>query len=96
MVYKIKKDLHKRHLYIKFFYNKKVFQTFYKNPKLSIEERQLLKLNNLKINNHKNSITKLKNHCILTQNTKSIYKCVKLSRHTFKNMVLNGQLPGCV
>lgn len=96
MVYKIKKDLKKRQLYIKFFYLKKIYQTFYKNPKLSIEERQLLKLKNLKFNNCKNSITKIKNHCILTQNTKSIYKCVKLSRHSFKNMVLNGQLPGCV
>lgn len=96
MVYKIKKDLNKRHLYLKTFYYRNIFKSFYKNPKLSIEERHLLKLISLKINNHTNSITKLKNHCILTQNSKSIYKCVKLSRHTFKNMVLNGQLPGCV
>lgn len=96
MVSKIKKDLNKRKSNIKTYFLKKVYQTFFKNPKLSIEERQFLKLKNLKINTCKNSITKIKNHCILTQNSKSIYKCVKLSRHIFKNMVLNGQLPGCV
>lgn len=42
------------------------------------------------------SIVKLKNHCIITSNTKSVYKIVKLSRHEFKNKVLNGQLPGCI
>lgn len=94
MVFKIKKDLIKRKHFIKNFYKKELLKSFYKNPKLSIEERQIIKLNSLKRIKFNYSIVKLNNHCILTQGTKSIYKSVKLSRHSFKNMVLNGQLPG--
>ena len=94
MVFKIKNDLFKRKLYIKNFLKKELNKSFFKNPACSIEERQFIKLKNLK--KFKFSICRIKNHCILTQNTKSIYKNVKLSRHIFKNMVLNGQLPGCI
>jgi ribosomal protein S14 len=92
MVCKIKKDLKLRKKVIKIFFNKQLLKSFIKNPKISIEERQYLKYKfNFK---YKASISKLRNHCIISQNTHSIYKYVKLSRHLFKKMVLNGNLPG--
>ena len=93
MVYKIKKDFILRKNFVKIFFYKQLLKSFFKNPKLSIEERQFLKYKyNFK---YKNSISKLRNHCIISQNSHSVYKCVKLSRHIFKRMVLNGTLPGC-
>ena len=92
MVCKIKKDLQLRKKVIKVFFNKQLLKSFIKNPKISIEERQYLKYKfNFK---YKVSISKVRNHCIISQNTHSIYKYVKLSRHLFKKMVLNGNLPG--
>lgn len=96
MVYKIKKDLKLRKLYIKNYIFKQILKSFIKNPLLSLEERQFLKLKYLSNYKYNYSIARLRNHCILTQNTHSIYKSTKLSRHIFKNMVLNGNLPGCV
>lgn len=95
MVYKIKNDLTIRKNLIKVFFNKQLLKSFIKNPKISLEERQYLKYKfNLKYKS-RYSISKVRNHCLLTQNTHSVYKCVKLSRHMFKRMVLNGQIPGC-
>lgn len=92
MVCKIKNDLKLRKNVIKIFFYKQLLKSFIKNPKISIEERQYLKY---KFNSkYKFSISKLRNHCIISQNTHSIYKYVKLSRHLFKKMVLNGNLPG--
>lgn len=96
MGHKIKKDFLLRINFYKKYFKKQLLKSFIKNPKISIEERQFLKI---KFNsNYKKiySISRIKNHCLLTQNTHSIYKSVKLSRHSFKNMVLNGNLPGCI
>jgi len=96
MVYKnkITKDLILRHFYINSYISKQILKTFIKNPVISIEERQYLILKYLKKYKYKYSLSRLRNHCLLTHNTRSIYKCVKLSRHSFKKKVLNGQLPG--
>lgn len=91
MVYKIKKDQKLRNQFIKIIFFKQLLKSFIKNPKLSLEERQFLKY---KFNKYKISRSKLRNHCIISQNTHSVYRYVKLSRHLFKKMVLNGNLPG--
>lgn len=70
---------------------KQLLRSYIKNPKLSLEERQYLKY---KFSKYKISNSQLRNHCLITQNTHSVYKYVKLSRHLFKKMVLNGNLPG--
>lgn len=96
MVYKIKKDIFLRKKYIKTYITKNLLKAFIKNSNISIEERQYLKY---KYNNkykYYYSINRIKNHCVITQNTHSVYKSVKVSRHLFKHMVLNGQLPGCI
>lgn len=94
MVIKINKDLIYRKNFCQQFIYKELFKSFYKTPALSIEERYV---NFLKFSKNfkKFTITKIQNHCLITQNTHSVYKCVKLSRHEFKKLVLNGQLPGC-
>jgi ribosomal protein S14 len=92
MVHKINKDFKLRKGFVKDFFFKQLLKSFIKNPNISLEERQFLKHKlNLK---YKISSSKLRNHCIMSQNTHSIYKYVKLSRHLFKRMVLNGNLPG--
>lgn len=96
MVNKINKDFLLRKQYIKTYINKNLLKAFIKNPSISNEERQYLKN---KYNNkykYSYSINRIRNHCIISQNTHSVYKSVKLSRHIFKNMALNGQLPGCI
>src|SRR3990167_8173849 len=40
------------------------------------------------------SISRLRSHCFMTGHSRAIYNCVQLNRHHFKNMVLNGHLPG--
>lgn len=92
MVHKIKRDFKLRKKFIKAIFYKQILKSFIKNPKISLEERQYLKYKfsfKYKISN-----SKLRNHCIISQNTHSVYKYVKLSRHLFKAMVLNGNLPG--
>ena len=92
----LKKDYYRRSIIIKNFIKLQIYKSFLKNPKLSIEERQLNFLKKRKIINLNINQSKIRNHCLYTNSTRSIYKYTKLSRHIFKDMVLNGQLPGCI
>jgi ribosomal protein S14 len=94
MVTKIIKNFKLKKLYIKSYIFKQLLKSFINNPKISLEERQYLKNKFLIKYNYKYSITRLRNHCLITYETHSIYKCLKLSRHALKRKVLNGQLPG--
>lgn len=80
--------------YIKFYKLKQLYKSFYKNPKISLQERQYIKFLYYTKFKQKFSITKLRNFCILTKSTHSVYKQTKLARNTFKNYTLNGFLPG--
>lgn len=94
MVSKIIKIFKLKKLYINSFIYKQLLKSFIKNPQLSLEERQYLKNKYLIKYNYKYSICRLRNYCLITYGTHSIYKCLKLSRHMLKKKVLNGQLPG--
>jgi ribosomal protein S14 len=94
MVYKITKDFKLRKNFVKTFFYKELLKSFIKNSKISLEERQFINYKLKYKYKYNYSINRIKNHCIITQNTHSVYKCVKLSRHMFKRMVLNGNLPG--
>lgn len=73
---------------------RQLYKSFYKNPKLSIQERQHIKyIFYMKFKN-KTSIVKFNNYCLLTLSKHSVYKQTKLARNIFKNYTLNGFLPG--
>lgn len=73
---------------------KQLYKSFYKNAKLSIQERQHIKYLFYFKFKSQFSIVKFRNYCLLTHSTHSVYKQTKLARNTFKNYTLNGFLPG--
>ena len=89
------KETNKRKIYLKNFINKQVYHSFLKDSKLTLAERQFIYQKFSKIR-YSSSIVRLKNFCILTGHSRSIYRDVKLSRHKFNTMALNGNIPGCI
>lgn len=79
---------------VKLYKLKQLYKSFYKNPKLSVQERQYLKFIFYTKFKNKFSITKFRSFCLLTNATHSVYKQTKLARNTFKNHTINGFLPG--
>ena len=90
----LNKEFNKRKIFTQNFLNRKVYHSFLKDSKLSLSERQFIyqKLTNIR---YSSSIVRLKNYCILTGHSRSVYRDVKLTRHKFNTMVLNGDIPGC-
>ena len=90
----LNKEFKRRQKYKETFLNKQVHNSFLKDLNFSVAERQVIsqKLNCFKASY---SIARLKNYCILTGHSRSIYRDVNLSRHKFNQMVLNGEIPGC-
>lgn len=89
----LSKEYNRRLINAKHFLDKQVHFSFLKDSRLSLPERQVIyqKLNKFSYNY---SIVRLKNYCMLTGHSRSIYRDVKLSRHQFNQMVLNGKVPG--
>lgn len=87
------KEFLRRKRYTKLFLSRQVHNSFLKDYKLSISERQVIyqKLSDYR---YSCSIVRLKNYCMLTGHSRSVYRDVKLSRHKFNQMVLNGEIPG--
>lgn len=94
MVFKINKDFNNRKKFSKFLIKKKIYLSFLRDSSLSLEERQYLYFKLNKIKDSKISQTQFKNYCLLTKNSRSTFKILKMSRHHFKNMTLNGLIPG--
>ena len=89
----LSKEYNRRNKNVENFLKRRVHFSFLKDSSLSLPERQVIyqKLNKFSYNS---SIVRLKNYCMLTGHTRSIYRDVRLSRHQFNKMVLNGQIPG--
>lgn len=89
------KDHFKRKNFVKKFLKKTIYKSLLYNSKISLQERQIIYIKFIKYN-HKFSISRLKTYCFMTGHSRAIYKCVLLNRHFFKNMVLNGAIPGWI
>ena len=89
------REFEKRQMYIKKFLMRRVYFSFLKDSRLSVNERQCIYQKLTKIG-YSYSIVRLKNYCILTGHSRSVYRDVKLTRHKFNTMVLNGNIPGCI
>jgi small subunit ribosomal protein S14 len=91
----LSKEYNKRENYVHNFINRQVYHSFLKDSRLSLPERQNIYQKFSKIR-YSSSIVRLKNFCILTGHSRSVYRDIKLSRHKFNTMVLNGNIPGCL
>jgi len=89
----LNKEYRRRQAYTKNFLNRQVHNSFSKDLNLSLGERQFIQ-NKIQRVRYSISIVRLKNYCMLTGHSRSIYRDVKLSRHKFNQMVLNGEIPG--
>lgn len=90
---KFYKDKFRRHLYHSLEKKKKVLKAIYKNENLPKELRYkaYFILKNFSKNS---SITRIRNRCVITNRSRSIYKNFKLSRLTFRNLANQGYLVG--
>jgi len=63
------------------------------NPKTSIEDRDIA-VNNLDKLPKSSSPIRLRNRCFITGRPRGIIRRFKLSRLSFREMALNGEIPG--
>nr|QPN54057.1 ribosomal protein S14 [Phytophthora chlamydospora] len=90
---KIKKNIKQRYLFKKFEKNRLILKILSKN--LHIEKDLRWKLQQKWFFFHQNSsITRIKNLCVLTGRSKSIYRLFKISRIQLRNLASKGYLPG--
>nr|YP_010507962.1 ribosomal protein S14 [Phytophthora humicola]UXG56309.1 ribosomal protein S14 [Phytophthora humicola] len=90
---KIKKNIKQRYLFQKFEINRLTLKILSKN--LNIEKDLRWKLQQKWFFFHQNSsITRIKNLCVLTGRSKSIYRLFKISRIQLRNLASKGYLPG--
>lgn len=89
----LNKEYDKREQNIKVYLNRQIHKSFLKDITLSLPERQIIYN---KLNKYSRSYSKVrfKNFCMLSGNSRSFYRDVKLSRQKFNQMVLNGLIPG--
>jgi ribosomal protein S14 len=86
-------DKRKRQLYKKYELKRLICKTFLLNKNLpdELRKKRLQELSNLSRNS---SITRIRNHCILTGRTKGILRKFKLSRISFRELASEGSLMG--
>jgi len=86
-------DKRKRQLYKKYELKRLICKAFLLNKNLSDElrKKRLQELSKLSRNS---SITRIRNHCILTGRTKGTLRKFKLSRISFRELASEGSLMG--
>nr|YP_010394177.1 ribosomal protein S14 [Phytophthora tropicalis]YP_010394610.1 ribosomal protein S14 [Phytophthora capsici]UXG56500.1 ribosomal protein S14 [Phytophthora capsici]DAZ88185.1 TPA_asm: ribosomal protein S14 [Phytophthora tropicalis]DAZ88657.1 TPA_asm: ribosomal protein S14 [Phytophthora capsici]DAZ88696.1 TPA_asm: ribosomal protein S14 [Phytophthora capsici] len=90
---KIKKNIKQRYLFKNFEKNRLTLKIISKN--LNIEKDLRWKLQQKWFFFHQNSsITRIKNLCVLTGRSKSIYRLFKISRIQLRKLASKGFLPG--
>jgi small subunit ribosomal protein S14 len=91
----IKRDLKRRKLYKKYESKRLLYKALLNDCNLSQDLRYILtqKLNELPRNS---SRIRLKNRCILTGRSHSVYKFCRISRIKFRDLVNQGSIPGYV
>jgi ribosomal protein S14 len=86
-------DKSKRQLYKKYELKRLICKAFLLNRNLSegLRRKRLQELSNLPRNS---SITRIRNHCILTGRAKGVLRKFKLSRISFRELASEGSLTG--
>ena len=91
---RLNKEFDRRRRYTKNFLNRQVHNSFLRDTTLSIMERQIIYQKIVKVR-YSSSVVRLKNYCLLTGHSRSVYRDVKLNRNKFNQEVMNGTIPGC-
>nr|YP_010394060.1 ribosomal protein S14 [Peronospora belbahrii]DAZ88068.1 TPA_asm: ribosomal protein S14 [Peronospora belbahrii] len=90
---KIKKNIKQRYLFKNFEKNRLTLKIISKN--FNIEKTLRWKLQQKWFFFHQNtSLTRIKNLCVLTGRSRSIYRLFKISRIQLRKLASNGFLPG--
>ena len=90
---KVMHNLHRRHLVEKYAAKRKELLDKIKDPNLSYEEKQNYRLKLEKLPKNSNP-HRVRNRCNLTGRPRSYYRKFGLSRITFREMALKGEIPG--
>lgn len=90
---KIKKNINQRYLFKQYEKQRLILKIISKNLNLKKEIRFKLKERWINFENI-TSLTRIKNICILTGRSRSIYRFLKLSRIQFRKLASIGFLPG--
>jgi ribosomal protein S14 len=93
MINSIERDKKKRNEYKKKEIKRKIFNSLLKNEQLPKTKKKIIrdKLSQL---NRNNTLTRIKNRCIITGRGRGIYSKLKISRITFKEMAAQRMLFG--
>lgn len=89
----LQKDKKRRKLFLKYENKKIIYKYIYNNLSLSKELRKKA-FNNLMKMPRNSSITRVRNRCVVTSRARSIYRYFKMSRLVFRQLALEGKLPG--
>ena len=90
---KIMNNKHKIELSNRFYSKRKDLLDKIKNPELSYNEKQALRLKLEKLPKNSNRI-RVRNRCNVTGRPRGVYRKFGLSRITFRELALNGLIPG--
>ena len=89
----IKKNIKQRYLFKNFEKKRLIYKIILNNLNLQKELRFKIK-QKWYIFNRNSSLTRIKNICILTGRSRSIYRLFKISRLKLRQLASNGSLPG--
>lgn len=89
----IKKNINQRISFQNFEKKRLILKIISKNLYIKKNQRWLIQQKFLQFKN-KTSVTQIKNRCILTGRSRSIYRNFKISRIQLRNLTANGLLPG--
>jgi small subunit ribosomal protein S14 len=90
---KIKHNIKQRYLFKHFEKNRLILRILIKNLYLKKQQRWKIQQKILFFNT-KSSITRIKNICILTGRSRSIYRLFKISRIQLRNLISFKKIPG--
>jgi small subunit ribosomal protein S14 len=89
----IKKNIHQRNLFKSEEKKRLILKSITNNLQFEKKIRWKIQKKNLEFSNN-SSLTRIKNRCILTGRSRSIYRFFKLSRIQLRKLVSEGKLPG--
>ena len=90
---KIMHNINRKKMVSKYATKRKSLLAKIKDPNLSYEEKQIYRLKLEKLPRDANPI-RIRNRCVVTGRPRSYYRKFGLSRITFREMALKGQIPG--
>lgn len=89
------KDKYKRTLFNKFELKRTLARSIIDNCSLSNNQR-MRAIEQLSLLPRNSTVTRIKNYCVLTNRSKGVYRCFKLSRIAIRDLASSGVIPGLI